>query len=115
MSFWWENLKADQKLTEILENITVKVNFLGATSGDVGIHDISLTLRSLSNLKDLLKKLAEKLGMKFQQNIFDPKSDILNKKITIIVNGRHYTTLDGLETRLKNDDEISFFPPLGGG
>jgi len=95
--------------------LSFKVHFLGASQNDVGIREISLSLEGLSNLKDLLKELSKKIGPKFNTYIFDPSTGKMNKNITIIINGRHYTTLDGLETVLRNGDEISFFPPIGGG
>jgi MoaD family protein len=95
--------------------LSFKIHFLGASQTDVGIREISISLEGLSNLKDLLKELSKKIGPKFNTHIFDPTVGTVNKTVTIIVNGRHYTTLDGLETILRNGDEISFFPPIGGG
>ncbi|NVM52078.1 MAG: MoaD/ThiS family protein [Candidatus Helarchaeota archaeon] len=95
--------------------VTVNVHFLGFSQDNVGVRDITISLEGLINLKDLLKELATKIGPKFHENVFDPHSGKLSDKNTIIINGRHYSALDGLETPLKSGDEISFFPPLGGG
>ena len=95
--------------------ITIKVHFLGFSQDNIGVCDLSVNLEGLVSLKDLLKELAEKIGPKFHEFVYNPKLDILSEKNTILVNGRHFTALDGLETPLKTGDEISFFPPLGGG
>ncbi len=107
-------LATDEKSSE--KKITVTVNFLGPSQDDVKKRNMVIGLASLKNsLKDLLERLADQIGQKFHENIFDPTSEILNENVAILVNGRHYTALDGLETPLKSGDEISIFPPLGGG
>jgi molybdopterin synthase sulfur carrier subunit len=96
-------------------SISVNVNFLGPSQDDVGKGKMVIGLDYNSTLKDLLKKLANKIGPKFKDFVFDPSSNILNENVAIIVNGRHITALDGLETPMSSGDEVSIFPPLGGG
>jgi molybdopterin converting factor small subunit len=95
--------------------ISVQVNFLGYSQDDVGIHKITLGLDPPSNLQNLLEILALKIGERFSKAIYDPKTHTLNENITMIINGRHFTALEGLETLLQSGDDISIFPPLGGG
>ncbi|MHA1129200.1 MAG: MoaD family protein [Candidatus Helarchaeota archaeon] len=95
--------------------ISVQVNFLGYSQDDVGAHKLKVELDPMSNLQTLLKTLAAQLGAKFRKYIYDPTTNVLNENITMIINGRHFTALDGLETPLKSGDDISIFPPLGGG
>ena len=98
------------------KKLNIVVNFLGPSQDDVKKRNIVIGLSSLENsLKTLLENLADQIGPKFHENIFDPSTQNLNDNVTILVNGRHYTALDGLETPLKSGDEISIFPPLGGG
>ena len=98
------------------KKISITVNFLGPSQDDVKKRNMVIGLASLKNsLKAVLENLADQIGQKFHENIFDPTSQILNDNVAILVNGRHYTALDGLETPLKSGDEISIFPPLGGG
>ncbi len=35
--------------------------------------------------------------------------------VTVLVNGRHMQYLQGLETPLRPSDQLSMFPPIGGG
>jgi len=108
-------LTTEEELKEEPETITINVHFLGATQRDIEKRNLTINLENLSNLKDLLIKLANKIGDKFQKYVFNPNSNELNENIAILVNGRHFTTLDGLETPLKTGDDVSFFPPIGGG
>ena len=108
-------MTTEQKVKSESETTSINVHFLAATQIDLGIRNTTAHLKGISNLKDLLVNLANTLGSKFHKYIFNPNSNELNENITILVNGRHFTTLDGLETPLKTGDEVSFFPPIGGG
>ena len=108
-------MTTEHELKEEQETITIHVHFLGATQRDVGMRNLTTDIESLSNLKDLLLNLANKIGVEFQKFVFDPNANDLNENIAILVNGRHFNTLDGLETPLKTGDDVSFFPPIGGG
>ncbi len=88
---------------------------MGSSQDDVQKKKLTVLLDIPSSLKDLLLALSKQLGPKFHQNVYNPSSNELNKNVAIIINGQHYTALDGLETILKSGDEISFFPPIGGG
>ena len=46
----------------------------------------------------------------------DPQSGAVSGQVAILVNGRHYSHLpDGLNTVLKDEDDVALFPPLAGG
>ncbi len=46
---------------------------------------------------------------------YDGKLDRYLKISTVLVNGRNIAHLRGRRTRLEPDDEVSIFPPMGGG
>lgn len=64
-------------------------------------------------LNDLLLKLCERYGAKFRNKIFSNGN--LSNEIIILVNGRNIVHLQGLDTCLSSDDEISIFPVVAGG
>jgi len=66
-----------------------------------------------STLRELLLKLSELYGEKFRNKVFDGEN--LSKEIIILVNGRHVVHLEGLDTKLMENDEISIFPVVAGG
>lgn len=67
-------------------------------------------------LRNLLDRLCEEFGGDLEAQVFDPKTQDISNMLKVLVNGRHYTTLDEkLETVLQDGDEISLFPPVAGG
>jgi molybdopterin synthase sulfur carrier subunit len=68
-------------------------------------------------LRDLLSTLSkEGFGGAFEDLIFEPETSRTRPHIAILINGNHYTHLpDGLDTQLKDGDEVSIFPPIAGG
>lgn len=67
-----------------------------------------------------LRKLLTQLASEFQELSLDlAENDQVDKRragMAVLVNGCHYIHLPGgLDTRLKNGDRVSIFPPLAGG
>jgi MoaD family protein, archaeal len=82
------------------------------------------TLRDYTNTKEtkvdkcetveeFLKVLCQMYGKRFEQKIF--VEGRLSSEIIILVNGRHITHCDGINTKLSQEDEISIFPVVAGG
>jgi sulfur-carrier protein len=65
------------------------------------------------DLRELLTQLAERYGRLFRLAVFE--GDALHGEIIILVNGRNVRHLQGLDTPLGADDEISVFPMIAGG
>jgi len=65
------------------------------------------------DLRELLTQLAERYGRLFRRTVFD--GDALYGEIIILVNGRNVRHLQGLDTPLGEDDEVSIFPMIAGG
>lgn len=72
-----------------------------------------INIDSCPTLRELMDKLCRKYGKKFSGKIF--VGDRLSDDIIILVNGRHILHLQGLETKLVENDEISIFPKVAGG
>jgi molybdopterin synthase sulfur carrier subunit len=66
-----------------------------------------------ADLRELVTALAGRYGTSFRRAVFS--GDELNGEIIILVNGRNVLYLQGLDTPLKADDEVSIFPMVAGG
>lgn len=64
-----------------------------------------------------LEELIEILARKVDESIKDVliRDGDLNSFINVFVNGRNVRNLEGLRTKLKKGDEISFIPAVAGG
>ena len=69
-----------------------------------------------ATIAGLLRELSVRYGESFEKMFFDPQSGAVRGQVAILVNGRHYSHLpDGLNTVLKDEDDVALFPPLAGG
>lgn len=66
-----------------------------------------------ATLKELLDKLCVRYGRIFSERVYS--GELLGNDVIILVNGRHIEHLQGLETALSENDEISIFPKVAGG
>ncbi len=82
----------------------------------IGERIIQVDESQIMTLMDLVLKLAEECAGQFRKTILDPETGGVQRQIAILINGQHHTHLPmGLETILKDGDEIAIFPPLAGG
>jgi sulfur-carrier protein len=72
-----------------------------------------LDIEYYETLEELLYKLCDMFGDKLKNKIFDGEN--LSNEIIIMVNGRHVVHLNGIKTKLEDNDEISIFPVVAGG
>jgi MoaD family protein len=69
---------------------------------------------SASTVKEALETLAEIYGEKFRKGVFG-SSDKLKRFINIYVNNKDIRFLNGLETKISENDEILILPAVSGG
>lgn len=67
-------------------------------------------------LRGVLGTLSQRYGKGFSDLIFDPETREIREHIRVLVNGRHFNYLPkGLDTELRDSDEVALFPPMAGG
>jgi len=85
-----------------------------ATLRDLIGDQLVLELPEGSTVGSLLDELVRQLGKGLEEAILDERGKPA-KFVKIMVNGRDIDFLSGLDTVLRDGDEVSLFPPVGGG
>ncbi len=89
----------------------MKVNFF-ATFRQLTLEKSRENL-SAPTLNELLEKLCDHYGSRFRKEVF--VNGNLSKDVMILVNGKAIDHLDGINTKLSENDEVSIFPRIAGG
>ena len=80
---------------------------------NLGVSEIEISGGTLSGLFDVL---SDRFGEEFTDLSYDPRTKRVRGDIRILLNGRHIVHLPkGLETELKEGDDVTLFPPVAGG
>lgn len=87
------------------------IKFFAFIRDYTGAREISID--NCPDLRGLLERLCIRCGPRLRAKLFT--GDRLSEDIIILVNGRHIEHLDGLDTKLRENDEISIFPKVAGG
>ena len=66
------------------------------------------------NVRALFDVLAGRYGNGFLEGLKDAEGE-LSAGVIVLVNGVNVHSLEGLDTRLKPQDTVAIFPPIGGG
>ena len=94
--------------------MAITVKFVGAFRHFSGAGELELDCNGLTSVGELVNELVEEVpeveGILVDQQLANPGPNAL-----ILVNGREIGVLDGLETRLKDGDEVVLVPVVHGG
>lgn len=95
----------------------VKVRFFTNLREIVNKREETLTFTDDEKITvDLvLKTLAQKFGKPFMEYVYNGKTGQPKNFLQFLVNGTSTSTLNGLETELKDGDVLAILPPVGGG
>lgn len=95
--------------------LKIQVNYFGVFRMSFGKRFEDLEIANNSNLLDLITLLTERYGEEFKENVFHPSGDDLRDDILLNINGKPSRQLQGLYTKLNNNDEVGFMPIFSGG
>ncbi len=93
-----------------MANVILKLMTIFST--DVGLTEIDYS--NVETLGDVIVQFMSEYGKKIRKNFIDSQGN-LETHVVILVNGRNYLFLDGLNTKLKDGDQIVISAPLIGG
>jgi len=92
--------------------VNIILKLMSIFSTDVGLTEIDYS--NVETLGDVIVQFMSEYGKKIRKNFIDSQGN-LETHVVILVNGRNYLFLDGLNTKLKDGDQIVISPPLSGG
>ena len=90
------------------------IKFLGALRYISGTAEYTLNIEGAISIKKLLNEIVREIPA-LKQSLIHQQLEDLKSNMLILVNGREISVLNGLETKLKNGDEIVFVPVVHGG
>jgi molybdopterin synthase sulfur carrier subunit len=94
--------------------IAVKISFLSLLKDRIGVKELNMDLEDNSTINDVFSKLFEKFGEDIK-TVLVKKTGELNDHVVIMLNEKNIRSLDDLNTKIQNKDEITLLPAIAGG
>jgi molybdopterin synthase sulfur carrier subunit len=95
--------------------VNVEVRLLGIFQRLSGKNRFKLKLEEPATVRKVVMKLAETFSSEFKQVLVDSQLDDPRPNALILVGGKEINVLQGLETEVKDAEEIVFVPMVHGG
>jgi molybdopterin synthase sulfur carrier subunit len=92
----------------------VTVRFVGVFRSISGKSELTIKLKETAPIWKAVNKVVKELP-KLKRALIDPELEDPRPNTLILVNEREINVLNGLETILKEGDEVVFVPVLHGG
>lgn len=93
----------------------IKVQTILALKEVLGNKEVEIVLPDGNTVGDLLARMIEIWGDQLSPHLFKPGSRELLPYVRLMVNGRTIQFLDGMETVLKDGDDVLLLPLAAGG
>jgi molybdopterin synthase sulfur carrier subunit len=94
--------------------MVITAKFVGAFRSISGKSKFTLKLENIVPLREVVKKIVEELP-KLKRVLIDLELEDPRPNTLILVNGKEISVLNGLDTVLKDGDEVVFVPVVHGG
>lgn len=95
--------------------INVEVRFLGIYQRLSGKKQVQLKLEEPTTVKEAVMKLTEKFSDEFKRVLINTELADPRPNALILVGGKEISALQGLETQIKDTEEIVLVPMVHGG
>ena len=95
--------------------VTVEVRFLGIFQRLSGKKRFKLTVEEPATVKSVIMKLTETFSEEFGRVLVDSQLSDPRPNALILVGGKEISALEGLESEVKDAEEIVFVPMVHGG
>jgi len=94
--------------------MVITVKFIGSFRSVSGKGKLTITSEGTIRLREAIKEIVEELP-KLKRVLIDPELEDPRTNTLILVNGKEISVLNGLDTMLKDEDEVVFVPVVHGG
>ena len=94
--------------------MAITVKFVGALRHFSGMGELALNYKACLSIGELINEIIKEVP-ELKRSLIDQQLEDPRPNALILVNGREIGVLDGLETRLKEGDEIVLVPVVHGG
>jgi len=94
--------------------MAIIVKFLGALRHISGAGELAFNIKGALSIKELTNEIVREMPA-LKPSLIQQQLEDLRSNALILVNGREISVLNGLETNLKDGDEIVFVPVVHGG
>ncbi|MCW4043907.1 MAG: MoaD family protein [Candidatus Bathyarchaeota archaeon] len=95
----------------------VSVRFFTSLREIVGKKEETLTFPEGTEVtvNMVLEALVQRYGARFMEYVFDEKTGEVRGFLQFLINGKSATALNGLQTKLADNDVLAILPPVSGG
>lgn len=94
--------------------MVVTVRFIGSLRAASKKSKFTLKIERTVKLKDIVNMIIE-AQPKLRRALIDPELDDPRPNVLLLVNGKEVSVLNGLDTPLKDGDELVLVPVVHGG
>jgi len=94
--------------------MTITVKFIGSFRSISGKDKLALKFESSTPLRWIIKRMVKELP-ELKRALIDPELQEPKTSMLILVNGKEVSVLNGMETMIKDEDEVVFVPVMHGG
>jgi len=94
--------------------MAITVKFVGALRHFSGVGELTLDCKRYSSVGEVVNELVKEVP-DIKRNLIDQQLEDPRPNALILVNGREIGVLNGLETKLKDGDEVVLIPVVHGG
>lgn len=94
--------------------MVITIKFVGAFRGISGTDRFTITSKDAVSLREAIKEVVRELP-RLNRVLIDPELENSRPNSLILVNGKEVSVLHGLDTVVKNGDEVVFVPVIHGG
>jgi len=94
--------------------VSITVRFIGSLRASAGRSRFTLELKKTISLREVITRIVDEQP-KLKRALIDPELDDPRTNALILVNGKEISVLQGLNTKIKDGDELVLIPVVHGG